>query len=93
MSASSVLQEIEKLTGDMLLNARQEQWSELSSSETRRRALLAQLGPALLAPSERQALQRIAENNREITRIAKDRRDDIGLLLSVFGDQADEMPG
>lgn len=89
MNANALLHEMERLTGEMLDSARREQWPELAGLEERRRQLLAVLDVRSLGtPQEQATLRRIVDNNNTLTQRVQGRKDDLGLLLSAFGEAA-----
>ena len=94
MTAERTLTEVEQITRTMLDAAKRENWIELASLEDKRRGMLAGIdGIALKSPRHQDALQRIVQCNDAITLRLKDRRDDIGLLLDIFGEPTAKADG
>lgn len=87
MTADSTLNEVDRITRDMLDVAKQEQWGQLAVLETKRRALIAGIdAQALQSMRYREILERIVGCNQSITQHLQARQEDIGLLLHAFGD-------
>ena len=89
MSKAGSLQEIERITREMLECARQEQWQQLSGLEQQQRALVEVLDANHLRGAvQQETLRRIVEVNTTITHRLQDRKNDISLLLKAFDDSA-----
>jgi hypothetical protein len=94
MTAEHTLTEVEQITQTMLDAAKRENWIELAGLEDKRRSVLAGIdGIALKSPKHQDALQRIVQCNDTIAQRLKDRRDDIGLLLDIFGEPTAKTDG